>query len=126
MVAEATGIGYEDLISGQYKLLIEPMVFFTYNGQYYAMTATEAALYDQMASGGLRSKMASLTHQNLPLALYLEYSDLGFPVWSGGASGRQSNTDIINALGLGIVWFDEVPDPPSIDAPAIRISIDTM
>lgn len=44
--------------------------------------------------------MASLTHQNLPLALYLEYSDLGFPVWSGGASGRQSNTDIINALGL--------------------------
>ena len=125
MVAEATGIGYEDLISGQYKLLIEPMVFFTYNGQYYAMTATEAALYDQMASGGLRSKMASLTHQNLPLALYLEYSDLGFPVWSGGASGRQSNTDIINALGLGIVWFDEVPDPPSIDAPDVQYRVDT-
>lgn len=125
MVADATGINYEDLISGQYKLLIEPMAYFTYNGQHYAMTATEAALYDQMAGGGLRKVMTSLTHQNLPLALYLEYSDLGFPAWTGGTSGRQTNTDIINALGLGIIWFEEVPEQPSIEAPDVQYRVDT-
>ena len=125
MVAEATGINYEDLISGEYKLLIEPMAFFVYNGQNSAMTATEAALYDQLASGGLRKKMGSMSHQNLPLSMYLEYSDLGFSAWSGATSGWQSNTDIINSLGLGIVWFAEIPDQPSIEAPDVEYRVDT-
>lgn len=43
------------------------------------MTATEAALYDQMVSGDLYRRMNALTHQNLPLALFLEVPDLGYP-----------------------------------------------
>lgn len=36
------------------------------------MTATEAALYNKLSGGALRRVLPSLTHQNLPLALFLE------------------------------------------------------
>ena len=53
MVAQAAGVDYERMIAGEYKLLIEPIAYFTHNGQYYCMTATEAGLYDQMSGGNL-------------------------------------------------------------------------
>lgn len=106
MVADATGISYERMISGRYKILIEPLAYFKYNGIQYCMSATEAALYDQLAGGDLKKQMGALTHQNLPLSLFLERSDLGFPAWSGPTSGNRSNADIINQLGVGIVWFN--------------------
>ncbi|GIQ68330.1 hypothetical protein [Xylanibacillus composti] len=77
-----------------------------------AMTAHEAALYDQILSGGLRSKMVSLTHQNLPLSMFLENPDLDFPAWSGSRSSRVSNDQIITSLGLGIVRFNGAPPTP--------------
>ena len=54
-----------------YKIVIEPIAYLVYNGANYAMTATEAALYDQVVDGNLRYWMGSLTHQNLPLAIFL-------------------------------------------------------
>lgn len=69
MVAQAAGVDYERMIAGEYKLLIEPIAYFTHNGQYYCMTATEAGLYDQMSGGNLRKTMTSLTHKNLPLSI---------------------------------------------------------
>lgn len=125
-VADATGISYEDLVGGSYKLLLEPIAYLTYNGQYYCMTATEAAMYDQLANGDLRFKMAALTHQNLPLAMFLEYSDLGFASWSGNKNGYQSNANIINQLGLGIVRFTEFPPVEGdLEAPDVEYRIDT-
>ena len=44
MVAQAARVDYERMIAGEYKLLIEPIAYFTHNGQYYCMTATEAGL----------------------------------------------------------------------------------
>ena len=108
MVAEDTGVSYEAMLAGKYKLLVEPLAYFTHNGLYYCMTATEAALYDQKADGALRQTMMSLTHKNLPLSLFLEYGDLGLPAWNGNTSGNQSNADIINCLGVGIVRFTDV------------------
>lgn len=70
MVAQAAGVDYERMIAGDYKLLIEPIAYFTHNGQYYCMTATEAALYDQKSGGALRKTMTSLTHKNLPLSMF--------------------------------------------------------
>ena len=67
----------------------------TFNGVRMAMTATEAALYDQQLGGGLRSKMMSVSHQNLPLALFLEYPDLGYAAWSGSTTGRATTAKII-------------------------------
>jgi hypothetical protein len=79
-----------------------------------ATTATEAAMYDEKLSGGLRSKMVSLSHKNLPLAMFLEVGDLGYHAWSGSTSTPASNSDIKNYLGLGIVRFKEKPEEPII------------
>lgn len=125
-ISDVTNFNYDRLIGGKYKLLIEPLAYFLYNGNMYCMSATEAAMYDQLANGGLRSKMVSLTHQNLPLAMFLETSDLGFTEWSGPKSGKQSNADIINYLGLGIVRFKELaPIQGEIDAPDVEYRVDT-
>ncbi|MBQ6907885.1 MAG: hypothetical protein IJQ28_05850, partial [Clostridia bacterium] len=107
LVANQTGFEYETLIDGNYKILIEPVAYFLFNGNYFAMSATQAALYDQILSGGLRAKMVSLSHKNLPLAMFLEHPDLGYAAWNGVTSKAVSNDTIINYLGLGIVRFTE-------------------
>ncbi|HBR07647.1 MAG TPA: hypothetical protein DD735_01985 [Clostridiales bacterium] len=108
------GFDFESLISGEYKLMVEPLAYFCYSGLQYAMTATEAALYDQQVNGGLRSWMGSLTHKNLPLAIFLQTPDLGYPAWSGSKTQKVSNADILSSLGIGIVRFTELPEPPEI------------
>ncbi|HQH66575.1 MAG TPA: hypothetical protein P5519_03280 [Spirochaetia bacterium] len=116
-IAEVTGMNYDVLINGQYKLLLEPIAYMTFQGVKMAMTATEAALYDRQLNGGLRSKMVSLSHKNLPLAMFLETPDLGYPAWDGSTTKAASNTDIISSLGLGIVRFNEAePEPPEVTA----------
>ena len=109
LVAQQTGINYDELIGGKYKLFLEPIAYFKHNGIMYAMTAHEAALYDNQAGGTLRRTMTSLTHKNLPLAMYLEYSDLGFAAYSGATNKTCSNDTIIAYLGMGIVRFEEQP-----------------
>lgn len=124
-VAKATSFDYDTLINGNYKLLIEPIAYITFQGVKMAMTAHEAALYDQILNGGLRSKMVSLTHQNLPLSIFLETSDLGFPAWNGSTSSRVSNDQIITSLGLGIVRFSNVPTIPSPSQTSYQYRTDT-
>ena len=97
----------------------------THNGQYYCMTATEAGLYDQMSGGNLRKTMTSLTHKNLPLSMFLEFSDLGISAWTGSTTGKQNNSDIISTLGVGIVWFDEAPPEGEIETPDVEYRVDT-
>ena len=72
-------MNYEVLIGGNYKLLLEPFTFYKFEGVMILTTATEAAMYDEQVSGLLRSRMVSLSHKNLPLAMFLEVSDLGYP-----------------------------------------------
>jgi hypothetical protein len=105
-------VDYDTLINGDYKLLLEPVAYMTFGGVKFAMTAHEAALYVEQLGGGLRSKMASLSHKNLPLSMFLEESDLGFPAWAGSKTSSASNADIKSSLGLGIVRFREEPEPP--------------
>lgn len=127
MVASATGVDYEKMLEGKYKILLEPIAYVTFNSAYYCMTATEAALYDQQSGGALRQRLPSVAFQNLPLALFLEQSDLGFSAWTGAKTGIQSNSDIINHLGIGIVWFTELPEQPDgdIEAPDVEYRVDT-
>ena len=115
-VAEITGMEYDVLIGGDYKLLLEPFAFYKFEGVMIATTATEAALYDEQVSGLLRKRMTSLSHKNLPLAMFLEVSDLGYPAWSGSKTSTASNADIKSSLGLGIVRFQEQPEPPVVSA----------
>lgn len=50
-ISDVTGMAYDTLINGDYKLFIEPILYFTFDGQKYAMTATEAALFDRNING---------------------------------------------------------------------------
>lgn len=125
MIAHDIDMSYEDLISGAYKLLLEPIAYFTFNGVKVGMTATEAALYDMQLDGGLRSKMASLSHKNLPLAMFLEVSDLGYPAWTGSTDVRVSNDQIISSLGLGIVRYREQPPDLEVQSADYEYRTDT-
>ena len=111
-IAGYAGMDFDTLIGGDYKLVVEPLAYLCYNGQQFAMTATEAALYDQVVNGDLRKKLGTLTHKNLPLAIFLEEADLGYAAWSGSRTDKASNGDIISSLGIGIVRFNEVTTPP--------------
>lgn len=114
-IAGYVGIDFDSLISGDYRIVVEPLAYLCYNGQQFAMTATEAALYDQVVNGDLRKKLGTLTHKNLPLAIFLEEADLGYAAWSGSRTEKASNGDIISSLGIGIVRFNEVTTPPEIN-----------
>ena len=110
-ISGGIGVPYDDLIGGEYRLLLEPVAYFTFKGVKWAMTATEAAMYDVQVKGQLRAWMKSLTHQNLPLSMFLEKTDeeLHLEKWTGSKSGKQTNADIIHYLGMGIVSFKAKP-----------------
>jgi len=120
LIANHTGMDYDVLIGGEYKLLLEPFAFYKFEGNMFATTATEAALYDEQTSGLLRRRMVSLTHKNLPLAMFLEVSDLGYPAWGGSKTSAATNADIKSSLGLGIVRFEYRVNTDVITA--VRIS----
>nr|WP_312985725.1 hypothetical protein [Clostridioides sp.] len=109
-IAELKKLNYEVLINGDYKLLMEPIAYVTFNGNRIAMTAHEASLYNEKLNGGLRSKLVSITHKNLPLSMFLETPDLGFPAWKGSTNNKQTDKTIQERLGLGIVYFNNFPD----------------
>ena len=127
-IASITGIPYDTLTSGKYKLLLEPVGYFTFNGCKMAMTATEAAMYDEILSGGLRSKMKSFSHQNLPLSMFLQYADMGYPAYHGPTNRPQPDAAIINQLGLGIVKFKDngTTPPPSSSTATYRCDTDVI
>ena len=63
--------------------------------------------------------IVSLTHKNLPLAMFLETADLGFPAWNGSITQAQSDDTIIANLGVGVVRFsepDEFDPEPEIES----------
>lgn len=118
-IAQDTGFGYDDLIGGDYKLLVEPIAYFTFNGIKYAATATEAAMLNTMLGGNkLRAPLRPLTHLNLPYAIYLEKDDLGYKAkdvqraFNGDGKPYYMDRDIIDYLGIGIVSFKETPSAP--------------
>lgn len=114
-ISDLAGFDYDLLISGDYKILLEPIAYFKFNGVMYAMTATEAALFNQSTGNDLKSVMGALTHKNLPLSMFLETADLGFELWSGTTSTNQTDQNIISYLGLGIISFsDEITPEPSM------------
>lgn len=121
-VASKSGISYESLISGSYKLIIEPIIYLTFEGKYIAMTAHEAAKLDiamggTISSGGaLRGKFVSFTHKNLPLSIFLEKKDLGVKPWTGSKYGRVQNGSILSYLGIGILSFAPEGNEVGIDA----------
>ncbi len=69
------GFDYDTLLGGEYKVMVEPLAFATFQGVRTAMTATEASLYDRLLGGTMQQRMPSLSHKNLPLAIF--FRDIG-------------------------------------------------
>jgi len=117
------GTDIDEVRAGGYLIAIEPIAYFRHNGLHYAMTATEAALFDRTANGRLRNTMGPLTHRNLPLAIFLEDdefvgSSYQINAWTGSRTANASNTNIIDLLGIGYIRYFPVPtdtDPGTAD-----------
>lgn len=124
-IAEHMGFEYDDLTNGDYKLMLEPIMYITYNGIRTAMTATEAALYNMQTGGDLINKMGPLSHKNLPLAMFLEKDDLGYTAWNGSRDSYMTDSDIINYLGVGIVSFKEKEEEVEVTSSDYEYRVDT-
>ena len=72
-IAGLTGMDFDTLVGGEYRLLLEPISFLKFQGTLIAVTATEAALYDEMLSGGLRAVLPTVAFQNLPLSMFWKH-----------------------------------------------------
>ncbi|WOO35781.1 hypothetical protein R2R35_18545 [Anaerocolumna sp. AGMB13020] len=119
VIASRVGISYSEMINGNYKMIIEPVIYLTFQGRYIAMTAHEAAKLD-MALGGtsttggqLRAKFVSFSHKNLPLSIFLKKKELGVKRWTGSKKDRVNNGQILEYLGIGILSFE--PEGTEVD-----------
>ena len=124
-IAEHTRIEFDDLTNGDYKLMVEPIMYITFNGIRTAMTATEAALYNMQTGGEMINKMGPLSHKNLTLAMFLEKDDLGYTAWTGSKNSYMTDSDIIQYLGVGIVSFKEPEEEVEVAASDYEYRVDT-
>ena len=112
-VAADFGMDYDTLTSGDYKLILEPVVYFRYAGDWYAMTAAEAGAwklkYGSMASTGSIVGMTDLTELTLPICMFLEYddNDVGIVAYTGGKV-KQPGAIIRDQMGVGILSAEDM------------------
>lgn len=125
--ANITGFNYEEMISGKYKLMLEPVGYPKIAGQVTACTATELAILDKMLGGKIRqSAIMNFSHMNLPFAMFLERDEFGIKKWTGATNIKQKNDTIIARLGVGAVTFvPEEPEKPPIIPPSYEYRTDT-
>lgn len=107
MIASKCGGNYEAMKNGKYLVMIEPVAYVMFKGRMYALTATEASLFNQLTAGTLRWHLGSVTSLNLPLAMFLEKYDktLGIHpyIWDGRI--RIADDVIFQKLGIGAIRF---------------------
>lgn len=114
------GLNYSDIEDGKYKIAFEPVAYFRYNGQNWAMSATECGLLNKYmknffsagwnSTNNLRALLGPLTHSNLPRSAFLESRELGISVYSptesdyyNGNADYNSDTCIIRCMGIGVL-----------------------
>ena len=117
--SELTGFNYNEMVSGKYKLMLEPVGYPKIKGKVTACSATELALLDKQLNGYIRkSNIQLFSHLNLPMAMFLERDEFGIKKWEGSRVQKQSNDTIIAQLGVGAVTFKEEEEeekPPVVN-----------
>ena len=117
--SELTGFNYNEMVSGKYKLMLEPVGYPKIKGKVTACSATELALLDKQLNGYIRkSNIQLFSHLNLPMAMFLERDEFGIKKWEGSRVQKQSNDTIIAQLGVGAVTFKEKEEeekPPVVN-----------
>ena len=114
------GLNYSDIEDGKYKIAFEPVAYFRYNGQNWAMSATECGLLNKYmknffsagwnSTNNLRALLGPLTHSNLPRSAFLESREFGIAAYSptesdyyNGNADYNSDTCIIRCMGIGVL-----------------------
>lgn len=126
MVAEKTGMNLAELTDGSCKLVIEPVIYLIYNNLYFAMTTTEAGLYNRMLGGGLGAHFPTVVMKNLALALFLEKADLGFSAYTGSKTTARTTEEMIGMLGIGIISYKGAPPTETEYDAVYRIDTDVI
>lgn len=106
-VAKQFGMSYEEITSEDIKVLLEPVAYFRFKGDFYAMSATEAAVFQKTMDADLALRLGTLTTESMPLAMFLERPDIGIPAYAGGG-GKKSAELIIDQMGIGIISFHDI------------------
>jgi hypothetical protein len=109
MISNDTGILFSDIEAGKYKIVIEPVIYLIYQHLYFAMTTTEAGLYNRMLGGDLGAHFPTVVMKNLALAIFLQSDDLGFLAWHGPTGSARTTEEMISILGIGIVSYQGQP-----------------
>lgn len=117
-IASKVGITFDELVGpnddntgSKYRIVIEPIMYFWFGGNYYGMTAHEFFLTDLQTNGALRAYFRTLAYTNLAYSMFLEYGELGVPAWPNGTSSAASITEGIRYLGIGIIHFTAGEQP---------------
>lgn len=126
MVAAKAGMDVASLTDGSCKLVIEPVIYLIYNNLYFAMTTTEAGLYNRMLGGDLGAHFPTVVMKNLALALFLEKEDLGFTAYTGSKTTARTTDEMVQILGIGIISYKGAP-PTAAEYDAVyRIDTDVI
>lgn len=126
MVAERVGMDMAELTDGSRKLVIEPVIYLIYNNLYFAMTPTEAGLYNRMVGGDLGAHFPTVVMKNLALALFLEKDDLGFSAYTGSKTTARTTEEMIRTLGIGIISYKGAPSTEAAYDAVYRIDTDVI
>lgn len=122
---------YSDIAAGRYKIAFEPIAYFRYNAQNWALSATECGLLDQCLrntfsaswnrANNVRALLGPLTHSNLPRSAFLERRELNIPAYSptstdyyNGNANYNSDTCIIRCMGIGVLTADGSVDDTDV------------
>lgn len=135
MVAQAAGVDYERMIAGEYKLLIEPIAYFTHNGQYAldGLSTKElcSKLYEDMAGYSFLKKW--IYKPGVEEVNINAYNDIEVIESSGRSikipdkfSSPQHAIDVIRRMlnACGMVIDDTMPSIVGFLDKNIRISVD--
>ena len=126
MVAGKAGMNVATLTNGSYKLVIEPVIYLIYNNLYFAMTTTEAGLYNRMVGGDLGAHFPTVVMKNLALALFLENADIGFTAYTGSKTTARTTDEMIQTLGIGIISYKGAPPTVAEYDAVYRIDTDVI
>lgn len=123
-----SGVSFEELTSGKYKFMLEPVGYPKIQGKVTACTATELALLDKKLNGYIsKSFIKIFTHRDLPLSMFLAKDEFGLKKFQGSTKAQQSSDTIIKQLGVGAVTFKEQPEePPEMIIPQYKYRTNTV
>lgn len=116
-LAKSMGVSMNDILDPKNRIVVEPIFYFHFEGNYYGLTAHEIALKDEelLKSGKIciRQKHMSRSHKAVPSADYLEKEEWGIeplPIQYRKSGITYNNKTILKYMGISI--FRPVGGPP--------------